>query len=136
MTKIYVIVSQDHDGNYKKKSCALSCTTPQEAVEYYAKYGLFTPVAWLHCEEAWAKTRSATELYEMADGMGQVVVEINGKYTAMVPKDLTLAEIYNAPITPGPRKPVPQVCPEVWNTKPYNADEAMAAVRAMCGGKQ
>lgn len=37
-----------------------------------------------------------------------------------------------APITPGPRKPKPQVCPEVWATPNPNVDY-MAAVRAMCG---
>jgi hypothetical protein len=27
----------------------------------------------------------------------------------------------------------PEVCPEVWNTQPVDAEKAMAAVRAMCG---
>lgn len=35
---------------------------------------------------------------------------------------------------PGPRKPKPVVCPEVWNTSKVNADTAMAAVRDMCKG--
>ena len=34
-----------------------------------------------------------------------------------------------------PKKPPPQVPFEVWNTKPINADDCMAAVRAMCAGK-
>jgi hypothetical protein len=27
----------------------------------------------------------------------------------------------------------PEVCPEVWNTQPVDADKAMAAVRSVCG---
>jgi hypothetical protein len=27
----------------------------------------------------------------------------------------------------------PEVCPEVWNTQPVDAEKAMAAVRSVCG---
>lgn len=40
-----------------------------------------------------------------------------------------------APITSGPRKPVPQVPAEVWNDKPVDADKAWAAVVAMSKGE-
>jgi hypothetical protein len=44
------------------------------------------------------------------------------------------ADIQGSPITPGPRKPKPVVCPEVWHTKPeVDTTDYMAAVRAMCG---
>lgn len=37
--------------------------------------------------------------------------------------------------TPGPRKPKPQLPPEVWRVKPeVDTTDYMAAVRAMCGG--
>lgn len=132
MTKIYVIVSETEAGEYKKLKCVGD--SPQAAVDYYALHGKFTPVAWLLCEFDWAKTHTGEEMYEYADGMGQVVIESSfGRYTAVIPGDTKDYPSLIAPITPGPRKPVPEVCPEVWNTKPYDADAVMAAVRLFSG---
>lgn len=36
--------------------------------------------------------------------------------------------------TPGPRKPAPQIPPEIWNPTKVDAGRAWAAVVAMCGG--
>jgi hypothetical protein len=36
--------------------------------------------------------------------------------------------------TPGPRKPIPALPAEVWNTTRFNPEDAMAAVRAACKG--
>lgn len=33
-----------------------------------------------------------------------------------------------------PRKPAPQIPPPVWDSRPINPSDAMAAVRSMCGG--
>lgn len=37
---------------------------------------------------------------------------------------------------PGPRKIIPQVCPEVWRTKPINPEAAWAAIQALCAGQK
>lgn len=126
----YIVISQKPDGGLAYVKCGNDVKTPQQAVEYYRAVGRWTPVSWAWMEKDQLVADTKHDVHAMNVAVGRIITgNVLDGYVAVVPDEQKI----EAPITtPGPRKPQPVICPEVW-AKPREGVDYMAAVRAMCG---